>query len=929
MKQLAKIIEESALQLVMIDSDDLQGLASIHTHFEQIAQIAADLSSSGGDVNTDVESEDNASAPPDAAGLELIQTASVKAAELISELILDEVEDADAALNTINKTSAGLQSLMEQLSQGQKPAHIKFPAELGLEPADNSNSDNSQPENISPESCSSSHGPKISLPDNVDEEIFREFLSSQPHVLENLESAILTTEKDPSEENYNTIKGILHNLKGESSLMGLQEFAAVCHETESLLEDSQSNEPNQFPAEKLFAAKDWLTKAVAQLSNISTGKEPSASSVPSEQQKQPSTDTSNDTASEPANDAASEPAGDTARNKPGTAGQQEPEQEEKLKIAESDAPLVMDFISESGEHLESAEADLLHIEEYPDDPESINSIFRAFHTIKGVAGFLNLKQIGSLAHAAENLLDEARKEKIIIGGSSVDTIFESIDVMKQMFSFLQQAIENNQHVQPYQKLQPLIDRIKQCASGKTPSIKLGEVLVQEGTVSTVEIRQAMHEQRTGSPDKKIGDILVEKNVVTEKQIDKALHDQKQPQAVRANENKKIVNETTVKVTTSRLDSLINMVGELVIAQSMVSQDIDGHLQKDQRLTRNVRHLDKITRELQELSMSMRMVPVQGVFQKMARLVRDLSRKAGKDIEFVMTGAETELDRNVVEAIADPLVHMVRNSVDHGVETPEERSSKGKPPQGKVELKAFHQGGNIIIEICDDGKGLNREKILEKAVANNLVKEGQELSDSEIYRLIFHAGLSTAEKVTDISGRGVGMDVVRKNIESLRGRIDIESTIDKGSTFSIRLPLTLAVIDGQIVNVGKETYIIPSVSIEHSTRPQPEQLKTVQGARGEMVMIRGELLPLVKLHRLFGIEPEQTNPCEALVVVVTDGDNRCCVQVDSLLGQQQVVIKSLGDYLGSIRGVSGAAIMGDGNVSLIVDVPGLISLAAGK
>jgi two-component system, chemotaxis family, sensor kinase CheA len=919
MEQLAKIIEASALQLVMIDSDDLQGLAGIHTHFEQIAQIAADLSSSGGNVNADVKGDDNTPAPPDSADLELIQTASVKAAELISKLILSEVEDAAATLNTINKTSASLQSLMEQLSQGQKPTHIKFPPELGLETTDNLNSNESQPENISPESCSSSQGPKISLPDNVDEEIFREFLSSQPHVLENLESAILTAEKDPSAGNYNAIKGILHNLKGESSLMGLQEFAAVCHETESLLENSETNEPDQFPAEKLLAAKDWLTKAVAQLSNASIGKESTAPSGPSEQQKRTDQNTTNDT--------DSEPAGDTAPNEPDTAEQPEPE--EKLKIAEGDAPLVMDFISESSEHLESAEADLLHIEECPDDPETINSIFRAFHTIKGVAGFLNLKQIGSLAHVAENLLDEARKEKIILGGSSVDTIFESIDVMKQMFSALQQAVENDQHVQPYQKLQPLIDRIKQCTSGKSPPIKLGEVIVQEGTASAAEVRDALHEQQTSSPDKKIGEILVDKKVVTEQQIDKALQDQKLPPAARSNENKKIVNDTTVKVTTGRLDSLINMVGELVIAQSMVSQGLDEHIRADQRLARNVRHLDKITRELQELSMSMRMVPVQGVFQKMARLVRDLSRKAGKDIEFVMTGAETELDRNVVEAIADPLVHMVRNSVDHGVETPEERSGKGKPPQGRVELKAFHQGGNIVIEICDDGKGLNREKILEKAIACNIVKEGQELSDGEIYRLVFHAGLSTAEKITDVSGRGVGMDVVRKNIESLRGRIDIESTIDKGSTFSIRLPLTLAVIDGQVVNVGKETYVIPSVSIEHSIRPQPEQLKTVQGARGEMVMIRGKLLPLVKLYRLFGIESELIDPCEALIVVVTDGDNRCCVQVDSLLGQQQVVIKSLGDYLGSIKGVSGAAIMGDGNVSLIVDVPGLISLAAGK
>ncbi|MCK5269131.1 MAG: Hpt domain-containing protein [Sedimentisphaerales bacterium] len=263
MKQLTKIIEDSALQLVMIDSDDLQGLAGIHTHFEQIAQIAADLEKSG-------EPSPTGDAAP---YLKLIQTASVKTAELISKIILSEVEDAAAAIDTINKTSASLQSLMEQLSQGQKPTHIKFPPELGLKTTDNSNSNDSQPENVPAESCSSSQKPKISLPDNVDEEIFREFLSSQPHVLENLESAILAAEKDPSAGNYNTIKGILHNLKGESSLMGLQEFAAVCHETESLLEDSETNESSTFPAEKLLAAKDWLAKAVAQLSNVSIGKE--------------------------------------------------------------------------------------------------------------------------------------------------------------------------------------------------------------------------------------------------------------------------------------------------------------------------------------------------------------------------------------------------------------------------------------------------------------------------------------------------------------------------------------------------------------------------------------------------------------------------------------------------------------------------------
>jgi len=391
-------------------------------------------------------------------------------------------------------------------------------------------------------------------------------------------------------------------------------------------------------------------------------------------------------------------------------------------------------------------------------------------------------------------------------------------------------------------------------------------------------------------------------------------------------SKKLAAEATVKVTTLRLDSLINMVGELVIAQSMVSENISHHFKENQHLSRNVRHLNKITRELQELSMSMRMVPVQGVFQKMARLVRDLSRKAGKEIDFVMTGADTELDRNVVEAIADPLVHMVRNSVDHGIELPKDREKTGKNGTGRIGLKAFHQGGNIVIEITDDGKGLDRERILNKAIANGIVREDQELTDQDVYRLIFHAGLSTAEKVTDISGRGVGMDVVRKNIEALRGRVDIDSAPGRGSIFSIRLPLTLAVIDGQVITVGKENFILPILAVEQNLRPTPQQLSTVNGGSGEMIMIRGNLLPLLRLYRLFDIESETTDPCDALVAVVTDGDRRCCLLVDDLLGQQQVVIKSLGQYLGAIRGVSGGAILGDGSVSLILDVPGLIGMA---
>ena len=368
-----------------------------------------------------------------------------------------------------------------------------------------------------------------------------------------------------------------------------------------------------------------------------------------------------------------------------------------------------------------------------------------------------------------------------------------------------------------------------------------------------------------------------------------------------------------------------MVGELVIAQLMVSEEVCNNFEGEHELGRKISHQSKIVRELQELSVSMRMVPVEGVFQRMARMVRDLSHKSGKTVSFNTVGGETELDRSIVEKIADPLIHMIRNSVDHGIESPQDRKKAGKSETGHVILRAFHRAGNVFIEIQDDGKGLDKESILKKAIERGVVEEGQELSDEEIFKLIFHAGLSTAQKITSISGRGVGMDVVKKNIEALHGKIDISSKAGEGTTFTIKLPLTLAIIDGQIVTVGCERYIIPINSIVESIRPRSEQISTVQ-KKFEMVMVRGELIPLVRLHKLFNVDALHEDPTKSLLVIVQEENKKCCVLVDELLGQQQVVIKNLGAGLGKLKGVSGGAIMGDGKVSLILDVPGLIELS---
>lgn len=559
---------------------------------------------------------------------------------------------------------------------------------------------------------------------------------------------------------------------------------------------------------------------------------------------------------------------------------------EQAPLNEGDLPLVQEFVGEATGHIEGAETALLQLEEDGSNPDAINCVFRSFHTIKGVAGFLNLAQVGSLAHAAENVLDLCRKGKLQFDSSVADIILQSVDAMRKLIELLSAVASSGGTPGSLNGLEDLLERLHDCAEGKLA--------------------------RAAAP-------------VKETQAAPAAANTPDAPAAKSETKTQAVGDSTIKVSTDRLDSLINMVGELVIAQAMVSQDMVALAAQDRRVSRNVSHLGKIARELQELSMSMRMVPIQGVFQKMSRLVRDLARKAGKDIEFVVTGGETELDRNVVEAISDPLVHMVRNAADHGIEMPEDRIKVGKPRSGKLTLKAYHRAGNIVIEITDDGKGLNKARIVKKATDAGLLKPGQEPSEQEIFALIFAPGLSTAEKVTDVSGRGVGMDVVKRNVESLRGQIDISSAEGKGSTFSIRLPLTLAVIDGLVVKVGQQRYIIPITSIEQSLQPKQEQISTIQN-RGELCKVRDNLLPVLRLHRLFNVEGAGEDLTQGLLVIVHNGTSRCCVMVDELLGQQQVVIKSLGASLGQVKGISGGAILGDGNVSLILDVPGLLAVA---
>ncbi len=566
---------------------------------------------------------------------------------------------------------------------------------------------------------------------------------------------------------------------------------------------------------------------------------------------------------------------------------------------DADLSLLGDFIAESRESMAGAEAALLELEANPDDIEAVNTVFRAFHTVKGTAAFMGLDRLAEFAHHAESLLSRVRDRELPYTQAVANLSLRSNDVLGEFLVAVEASVQTQQ---PIALPTDYVDLMH-------------DLLNVDAVLAGVTTRAAVPTAPT--PEWRAAD--ASPRAETESPADAGAR------STTARVGSKTEADLSVRVRTDRLDRLIDMVGELVIAQSMIAADPAVAESGQHELVKKVSHAGKIMRELQDLSMSMRMVPLKSTFQKLTRLVRDVALKAGKVVELVTDGEETELDRNMVDAIADPLVHMVRNAVDHGVEGPADRERAGKPRAGRVKLAAFQQGGSVIVELRDDGRGLNRDRILAKAIEKGLVSPNQSLTDSEINGLIFAPGFSTAETVTDISGRGVGMDVVRRNIESIRGRIDIHSVLGQGTTFQIRLPLTLAVTDGMLVRVGDERYIVPLTSISLSFRPEPGMLSTIPPG-GEVVMLRGEVLPVVRLHQMFGISGAVMNPCEAILMIIGDGEQRVALLVDQLLGQQQVVAKALGEGVGEVPGISGGAILSDGRVGLIIDVARMTLLA---
>ncbi|MGA7642796.1 MAG: chemotaxis protein CheA, partial [Syntrophobacteraceae bacterium] len=580
-----------------------------------------------------------------------------------------------------------------------------------------------------------------------------------------------------------------------------------------------------------------------------------------------------------------------------------------------DPELLKDFIEEAKENLAAIELNILGLETDPNDIEAMNAVFRPFHSIKGVAGFINLNEIHHLSHEVENLLDLARSGKLAITDSVIDIVLGATDILNGLLKELENGEGGRKDPSPV--VLAFIEKVRNftgdpVAGSEIRVRKLGEILVEHGVLDDEAVGDIIEQGK--AEGSKFGQTAIDKGAASPREVSKALREQRHT----------IENAASVRVNTHKLDNLVDMVGELVIAQSMVLQNPEVLKISDQKLQKDSVQLNRITAELQRISMSMRMVPIKSTFQKMIRLVHDLSRKSGKEVVLTMKGEETEIDRNMVEEIYEPLVHMIRNSVDHGIEMPDERTRAGKDPTGTIFISAEQKGGNIAIDIEDDGRGLDVKRIRDKAIERGIISASDQLDEKTTFDLIFHPGFSTKDTVSEVSGRGVGMDVVKKCVERLRGKIEITSQFGKGSSFHVKLPLTMAIIDGMIIQIGVERYIVPTIALKESFRPSQEAYFTVQG-RGELVKVRDTLMPIVRLHSYLNEEPKHRNPWDALLMVVTEGENSYCLLADEIVDRQEVVIKSLGDMFQQLPGISGGAILGDGKIALIIDVKGIISL----
>lgn len=579
-----------------------------------------------------------------------------------------------------------------------------------------------------------------------------------------------------------------------------------------------------------------------------------------------------------------------------------------------DPEMVAEFLVEAREHQSNLDLTLLTLEGDPTDAQAFDSAYRSFHTMKGMAGFLQLGQCQSLVTAAESVLDRTRSGELPMSQVVIDLLLDTSSILQGHIEALNDALEEGRNLTFDLRFPPLIERLNVLLGGEQPD-RLGEVLVSQGVVTPDVVEEALRTQERGGHQQNLGEILVKTQEVPAKEVAKGLRSQR---AIR----KGTKVEATVRVPSRRLDELGEIVGELTVLESMIQATASRST--DERLKQQLSEMRRILTRLHDLAGSLRAVPIRGLFEKMTRLARDVARSTDKQVVTELVGADTEIDKSVVDALSDPLVHLIRNGVDHGIEPPEERLGAGKAEAGRLVLRAAHQAGDLVIEVEDDGKGLDPEALRAKAIEKGVLDPTEVLSEEQCYALIFRAGFSTRANVSDLSGRGVGMDVVAQAVSAQSGRIDIQSRIGAGTKFSLRFPLTMAVLDGLVVRVAGQRLAIPIRNVIRSVRPAAGEISTVLGG-SEVYVAGSQLYPVVDIQVLFGFDSSPRPRDEGFLVLVEAQDCRRALVVDDVLGQQRVVLRALGEGIGKVPGISGAAVMPDGKVGLIIDAKELGTL----
>ena len=734
-----------------------------------------------------------------------------------------------------------------------------------------------------------------------DVEILQSFIEESQDHLENIEEKILKLEATSDSDVVNDIFRSMHTMKGTSAFFGFVKIKELSHVLESVLDDLRADKISVSPelVDILLAGTDMLSRMIGDLRRVAHENQGSKGKLEIPDSGIDITPVLS-RIQEIGNPSEKPPAVE----KPAVA-EKKPNDVEELITDE----MREKFISESRDLLDGTEKDFLELEKRPDNNSLINDAFRAIHTIKGNAGFLGYSDFEVICMEMESVFDSIRTGEKQATPKVVTMLLNVLDSMRKALGSLHGGGEQGG-----------------AAGGPADSAEeqkeykaIGEILVEMGEVTGQAVDEALDKQ-----DRKVGEILVDEGKVSEETLEKALTAQRRAApADQIGDTTTFVARKDIRVDMEKLDKMFDLMGELITAEAMVISNPELANLEIESFSRASNYLSKITREMQEITMTVRMIPLEGLFNKMRRLVRDLSRKFGKKIDFRVSGQETEMDRNVIEAIADPLVHIIRNAIDHGIEDENTRMKNGKNEVGLVSLSAKYEGNEIWITVGDDGMGLDKQKILRKAQERGLLKgDPESMRDDDVWQILFEPGFSTAEEVSEISGRGVGMDVVKRNVEKLRGKTDIKSTPGEGAKFILRIPLTLAIMDGIFAEVGNIQYALPLGDILEFHKASAEQITRTDTQR-EVLRLREEIIPIIKLFEFFGSDTDKTDTSQGILIIAQANGQKAGLLVDDVLGNQQIVVKSLPEYLGGMRAISGCSIMGDGGVSLIIDTASLL------